>query len=55
MLGHELRLTPPNRLREKTKFASQFKLIWVVQSPLVKIFRFPFPPNQWLSCTVLAR
>ena len=36
---------PEYDLRLKTNFASQFKLIWVVQSPRLKIFRFRFDPN----------
>jgi hypothetical protein len=33
----------------------RFNLIWVVQSPLAKIFRFPFTPNQWLFRAVSTR
>jgi hypothetical protein len=34
---------PQERLREKAKFASRFKLIWPVQMPSQKYFTFVFP------------
>jgi hypothetical protein len=50
---------PDNRtektVREKCNLLSRFNLIWVVQSPLAKIFRFPFTPNQWLFRAVSTR
>ena len=33
---------------EKSNFSRYFNVIWVVQSPIVKIFGFSASPNQWL-------
>ena len=35
------------RMRAEKKFCCRIRLIWVVQSPLAKIFRFPFDPNHF--------
>ena len=32
---------------EKSNFQRHFNVIWVVQSPIIKIFRFSINPNQW--------
>jgi hypothetical protein len=51
--------TPDNRtdktMREKFNLLNRFNLIWVVQSPLAKIFRFPCTPNQWFFRAVSTR
>jgi hypothetical protein len=39
---------PKNPLRVNFDLRRDFNVIWVVQSPFAKIFRFPFTPNQWL-------
>jgi hypothetical protein len=40
--------TRENDLLVKTNFLKYFNVIWVVQSPSAKIFRFSNTPNQWL-------
>jgi hypothetical protein len=51
--------TPGNRtektMRAKSNLLKRFNLIWVVQSPLAKIFRFPCTPNQWFFRAVSTR
>ena len=37
-----------NPLRVKFDLLKYFNVIWVVQSPLAKIFWFPSTPNRWL-------
>jgi hypothetical protein len=44
-----------NRINLNCDFVNRFNVIWVVQSLYTKIFRFPFPLNQWLSCAIPAR
>jgi hypothetical protein len=51
--------SPVNRtekaVRVKRKLLKRFNLIWVVQSLLAQIFRFPFTRNQWLFRAVSTR
>jgi hypothetical protein len=37
---------------EKSNFPRHLNAIWVVQSPIAKIFRFSINPNQWLPYAI---